>query len=216
MRRALLGLVLALLLAACGRDDVASDAGARAAESPSTSPAARLFEAEAQPPRETAAFLGLGFDAPVAALHFRDSTGFNHVVLSESAARDRVGVNGKHFLAHEDGQRSLVREVRDGVEGCESDALARIVPDSLEVRDDDRDGLGEVNFAYELNCSNDVSPANLKLLVIEGGEKYILRGQTVIEGLPHPSPPKPEPVAGAWPDGAYDRAVSRFDQFARQ
>ena len=54
-------------------------------------------------------------------------------------------------------------------------------PDALEVTDLDHDGIGELWFGYEVGCRSDVSPNTYKLLALEGGNKYILRGETLID-----------------------------------
>src|SRR5690606_29174293 len=43
------------------------------------------------------------------------------------------------------------------------------------------DGIGEVAFAYRADCVSDMSPVTVKLLLLENGDKYILRGTTRIE-----------------------------------
>jgi hypothetical protein len=45
----------------------------------------------------------------------------------------------------------------------------------------DNDNYGEITFAYIKTCTSDVSPMTLKLLTLENGEKYIIRGSTRID-----------------------------------
>lgn len=54
---------------------------------------------------------------------------------------------------------------------------------ATEVTDLDADGFGELTFAYSLACRSDMSPARLKLLMLENGEKFILRGTTNVPGV---------------------------------
>ena len=49
------------------------------------------------------------------------------------------------------------------------------------ISDLDNDNIGEITFAYRIMCSSDMSPWTLKLLTLENGDKYILRGTTKIQ-----------------------------------
>jgi hypothetical protein len=87
------------------------------------------------------------------------------------------------------------------------------------VTDLDHDGVGEVTFAYLLNCAGDVSPARLKLLVLEDGAKYIIRGSSYARpgdgaGLPALAAPAPEPAAGRWPPALHRHASALFTRWS--
>lgn len=104
---------------------------------------------------------------------------------------------------------SPVRKVRDAVEACEVDFTLAILEGSVTVTDVDGDGEGELSFAYRASCKGDVSPDTVKLLVLEGGDKYILRGENRVQvgekefaGGKY----KPDPVANKWPAGALEHA----------
>jgi len=45
----------------------------------------------------------------------------------------------------------------------------------------DNNNLGEITFAYKLACISDASPLTLKLLILENGNKYIIRGTTKVD-----------------------------------
>jgi hypothetical protein len=115
-------------------------------------------------------------------LRWRDRNGENLVIFSRvETPRPRASarLTVRHWLL---GARPrLLREVKDLVGGCEFDLTAKFLPASFGVTDLDGDGLGEVTFAYEQTCRSDVSPAALKLLVLENGDKYILRGETSVK-----------------------------------
>ena len=57
--------------------------------------------------------------------------------------------------------------MKDQTEKCDADMTVELRDAALEVTDLDRDGFGELTFAYALNCTSDMSPATLKLLTIE-------------------------------------------------
>jgi hypothetical protein len=71
--------------------------------------------------------------------------------------------------------------VRDQEKNCPWDLAVDFVEPALGLSDLDGDGAGELTFAYQLDCASDVSPATLKLLVLEGPDKYILRGRTRVD-----------------------------------
>lgn len=76
-----------------------------------------------------------------------------------------------------------LRHVQDFVEDCEFDVTGTFVqvPDELVLTDLDADGVNEVSFGYRLACRSDVSPSTLKVLLLEDGDKYILRGQSRVK-----------------------------------
>lgn len=76
----------------------------------------------------------------------------------------------------------LSRKVQDLVEMCEFDVMVSHEEESVELTDIDGDQIGEISFVYRLTCTSDVSPSTQKLLMLENGDKYILRGQTQVMG----------------------------------
>jgi hypothetical protein len=151
---------------------------------------------------------------PVRAVVFNDANGRNLVVLSR---RDQPGrpdpsttpaiptrtalLYADHFVTSHGVTRRL-RAVRDSDRDCGADQTADFRPGTPRVADTDGDGIGEVLFAYTLSCSNDVIPLTFKLLVLEDGRKYIVRGQTWPDRLStagHLAPGRPEPAWSKWP-----------------
>lgn len=124
-----------------------------------------------------------------AAVTFDDKLGTNYVVFSSAAsAKQRGGSTIRSATLYVDlwvvasgkAPRNQL-PVRDMVTDCEmGDATAVFHDAAFAVTDLDRDGVAEITFGYEVSCRSDVSPATYKLLVIEQGKKYILRGQTRI------------------------------------
>jgi hypothetical protein len=121
----------------------------------------------------------------VAGAAFRDRLGDNTVLLCRNAGNTQgmslIRLRAYHYLRDAGGTR-LLREVKDGDQPCEFSDVTGFASDSLRVGDQDADGTGEISFAYTVGCTNDPSPQAFKLLVLEGGEKYILRGQTRVMG----------------------------------
>jgi hypothetical protein len=103
--------------------------------------------------------------------------------------------------------------VRDLVTDCEMGAVTAAFHDAaFAVTDLDHDGLAEITFGYELACRSDVSPATYKLLVIENGAKYILRGQTRIPAGDGPAGGAftADPAEAKWPAAFLAHAKDRW------
>ena len=83
-----------------------------------------------------------------------------------------------HDVVGTDGKAVRKRTVRDFVKACPFDVHLHLEDDSLQTTDLDGDGLAEITFAYQITCTSDMSPRTRKLLLLEDGEKYILRGHT--------------------------------------
>lgn len=120
----------------------------------------------------------------VGGLRWSDKNGENLLVFSRAESTRKRGDETERsaslYARHYAGGK-LVREVKDHVARCELDLTLAIVPGSEGATDLDRDEIGEATFAYKLGCRSDVSPLTLKLLVLEGGEKHILRGETRVD-----------------------------------
>lgn len=118
------------------------------------------------------------------ALAWTDSNGENLVVfakreiLKQSAGGEDSGyLDVQHVLLGP--TPKVLRHVKDQTEGCDADLMVNFRDAALELTDLDKNDIGELTFAYSMSCTSDVSPARLKLLTIENGHKYILRGETV-------------------------------------
>jgi hypothetical protein len=158
---------------------------------------------------------------------WKDANGENLVVLSSRTRRrpceerrdgacseeevSDVELQAVHVV-RKDGRERELRRVRDSTLGCSFDNETKFLKDSLEVSDLDRDGVGEVLFAYFLQCTSDVSPATLKLLLLENGDKYILRGQNSLKGVERNAPEGPPPSV----DASFDEGPRVFRAHALQ
>jgi hypothetical protein len=164
------------------------------------------------------------------AVRYSDALGDNLVVLSVLAERKpSLQVIGERsdwitLYAHQyvtsGGRTRLVRTVTDGVQDCTVDHQAEFAPRTPEVSDVDGDGVGEVLFGYTVGCHGDISPVRAKLLLLEGGDKYIMRGESystpgtgryALGRLPLGAP---EPAWSAWPKRARTLAERHWDQVA--
>lgn len=106
------------------------------------------------------------------------------VLSSTDTVKDGRLVARKLFVQYyrgKPGKLKQVRLVQDGVPTCEFDVVARFVPGSVQITDEDTDEISELTFAYDVTCISDVSPATRKLLMLEGPAKHALRGETQVD-----------------------------------
>jgi hypothetical protein len=149
---------------------------------------------------------------------FTDKNGTNYVLFSEKdGGRSMHELFVDHWVVPAGSQPKLLRTVKELVDDCDLDLVAEFHDAATGVTDLDGDGYGEVTFAYEVGCRSDVSPDDYKLLLLENGDKYILRGQTKIATHDPDQPTaggdfKPDPAKGKWPAKFYDHAVELWKQ----
>lgn len=74
---------------------------------------------------------------------------------------------------------SIQSKIYDLIENCPVDHFVKFNSDSFEVTDLDNDGVKEFSFIYTLACKGDISNSQMKLILIEGGEKYKIRGSNL-------------------------------------
>lgn len=67
-------------------------------------------------------------------------------------------------------------QTADGYRDCKGTTFIAYKPGSLAITDVDYDTLAENSFAYEMSCSADGQPLQLKLVMYEGAMRYALRG----------------------------------------
>lgn len=121
-----------------------------------------------------------------------------------------------HWVVAKGKKARALRPVRDLVDDCPLDLVAKFVDGASGVTDLDGDGIAEVTYGYQLACRGDVSSATYKLLLVENGKKYILRGTSRlhVDGVPPGGDFKPEPAAAKWPKPYYERAAALWQATA--
>jgi len=82
----------------------------------------------------------------------------------------------------------------------------------------DHDGIAEITFGYQLSCRSETKPAIYKLVVLEDGVQYTLRGETRVQsaGVLADSGGRfePEPAAAQWPPGFLAHAKQLWQRTA--
>lgn len=225
----------ALLLTACAGDDEPSgdpasplvNPGATTRPSSSTSPSVvpsasgvapiRPFQvqrADGTSAQDAARGVGIDPAGVVTTLTWSDQLGANTVVfrdIGDDIKDSELRLYVDHVVQVGD-RATVLRQVKDSVADCPVDKLLEFVDEALQIQDLDRDGVGEVVFAYRLNCAGDVSPSALKVLLLEDGDKYILRGSSTNQFVEAGDAPVPEPAPVAWPAGSYSFALALYEQ----
>ncbi len=84
-----------------------------------------------------------------------------------------------HFVK-ESNSYKLVRKTTDFIDDCMFDITLEVFPKSITITDLNNNGLAEYTYAYRLGCRSDVSPLDMKVLLLENGEKHAIRGEMKI------------------------------------
>ena len=123
------------------------------------------------------------------AFGWTDKHGTNAIVagIKESKGKSEDGKTHllviDHLNQEGDGSWTQVRRFRELVEDCQFDVHMAAMQGDWSITDLDKDGLGEATVAWRAGCTSDVSPDPHKVLLTENGEKYILRGQSKVDGM---------------------------------
>ena len=107
---------------------------------------------------------------------WKDANGENVILFTNNETELFV----YHYVFLANGEK-LLRKVYDFIKDCEFDMFLKFISDSIIVTDLDQNDIGEITFAYRKACVSDVSPIGLKLLVLENGNKYIIRGNSITD-----------------------------------
>lgn len=118
---------------------------------------------------------------------WQDEAGINYFFVTEKtniAQSDyedikSYEIHGYHFVEN-NGNFNLIREIKDFETDCDLILDCGLSNNSLELTDLDDDNYGEISFLYYLYCAMDASPSDLKLMMLENGDKYPIRGETYV------------------------------------
>lgn len=112
-----------------------------------------------------------------------DFQGQNAVVMvKELRGKTGGAILVTHARFNADGTWTKVRDLKEVIESCEFDLVLDGFVGEWSVSDVDGDSIGEATFAWNSDCVSDVSPTTFKLFMLEDGQKYALRGDTLAEG----------------------------------
>ena len=75
-----------------------------------------------------------------------------------------------------EGDYKSIWVLNDSVKSCPFDITCDFIKGSTTITDLDKDGFAETKVQYSIACRSDVSPATMKLVMVENGVSYTLRG----------------------------------------
>ncbi|WP_412021763.1 M949_RS01915 family surface polysaccharide biosynthesis protein [Burkholderia cepacia] len=113
--------------------------------------------------------------APAAEYAWTDAAGAHAVTLVRIASGDDVALKVSATL---DGRPDWT--VRDYVKECPVDVILDVVPASIEMRDLLGNGRKQFLFAYKIGCRGDISADQVKYFLVDGGTKYVMRGEETV------------------------------------
>ena len=108
-------------------------------------------------------------------LRWTDKQGENYVIFSESRPTHGDWFLYVNYYRIANGITKRVRLLRDKERCGDLDNLSELDKKSLALTDLDHDHIGEVTFIYGMKCGEGVGNTS-KLMLIEGKEKYAIRG----------------------------------------
>ena len=119
---------------------------------------------------------------------WRDKNGENILIFTSKVQKDytndqmpqtNVELHVYHYIASDNGFK-LLREIKDFENKCDFDNRAVFSKNSISITDIDENGYAEAIFVYRLGCTSELSPDGLKLFLLENGNKYAIRGNTIV------------------------------------
>lgn len=149
---------------------------------------------------------------------WQDAAGINYIIIAENENTEKTDyediksyeIHAYHYV-EKDNKFELIREVKDFQKECDLILECGLCKNSLDVTDLDADNYGEVSFMYYLYCAMDLSPSTMKLMLLEDGNKYAIRGDSYIVL----DPASGEKMGGETNvDASFDNAPAKFKNYA--
>jgi len=124
----------------------------------------------------------------IEAVKYTDNSGDHMVITTETGevktkAKDSEGRDADlwaYSYKITNGVYTLDWQVHDFEKDCEFDILVKFIPNTFAVTDLNNDGKAEVWLMYKTNCTSDVSPFTMKIIMYEGSKKFAARGTAQI------------------------------------
>lgn len=88
-------------------------------------------------------------------------------------------IYAEHFAKKEGAtDYTLLRKIQDFENECILENMLMLEEKSISITDLDQDNYKEISFIYTLGCRSDPSKYPMKLMLLENGDKYAVRGYT--------------------------------------
>ncbi len=123
------------------------------------------------------------------ALTWVDSNGKNIVLTCETGtfSNDTSSMDGQdaeiyayHYVI-QNNKSALQWKIFDFVRDCPVDIEASFILNAIQITDLNADNTAEIWIMYKTACRGDVSPADMKIILYEGKNKYAMRGQNRVK-----------------------------------
>lgn len=134
---------------------------------------------------------GVSFEGKIkTAVQWVDEDGINMVIATETDAhQSKTEKNADYrdaelFAYHyisENGQFKQTWKVVDFVSACPLDIEVKFIKNTFRLTDLDSNGVAEIWLMYKTVCHGDVSPAEMKIIMYQGKQKYAMRGRNKVE-----------------------------------
>lgn len=128
-------------------------------------------------------------------LEWNDAQGKHLLLLTETGEyssskfkHENDGLDAELFAYHflydaVTKKHKQVWRIYDYVSDCNLDIKAGFVPKAATHTDLNKNGIPEIWVVYQLQCTGDISPPEMKIIMYEGNKKHAMRGLcTGIEG----------------------------------
>ncbi len=153
-----------------------------------------------------------------------DKNGFNFAVFTRDMEFTHMNTNDDelfigswqgfikayHFAGKNIKNLKLVRIVQDwNQEPCGDPPFGLNIcfnKESISVTDVDNNGYGELTFMYYILCASELTPVTTKLMVLEDGKKYAIRGKT---GIKEYNMPEVKNI-----DASFNKAAKKLKEYA--
>lgn len=124
------------------------------------------------------------------AVRWTDKQGENIVITTETDAYDSkksmteegrsADLYAQHYLLKK-GTAEQDWKIHDYIRDCPLDIQMNFIRNSFHVSDLDNDGTAEVWVMYKKACHGDLSPCDMKIIMYEGKQKYVVRGTNKVK-----------------------------------
>jgi hypothetical protein len=160
------------------------------------------------------------------AYRWSDANGVNYLfasnTFSEQGDEQEGDATRSAFLsivhaACQGDQCRVLRQLKDSVENCGEDITLDFDPKTVTLTDLDGNGYSEVAFAYRLSCKGDIGPNAFKLMLLENGQKYAIRGseKVVYDGKTIGGDMQPDAAFSKAPPAFLDHAKALWKKFRK-
>ncbi|GAB3241392.1 M949_RS01915 family surface polysaccharide biosynthesis protein [Kineosporia babensis] len=153
----------------------------------------------------------------VEAYEWQDKNGKNLVAaIAVAADRRKTTLKVVHVVGLEDnGDPRVLRVMTDpDLPACDKrGGTAEFAPGGMQIQDLDSNGYAEVIVGWSSRCGRKATlESTAKLALLSNGDKYIVRGEGVLQS--DSGSTTPEPGIDKWPAGFYDTVSKRYaEQF---